>query len=69
MMCPDIQLQSFRSAALKEISNRMPQFNMLPIKQKFVYIISCCDSTCTKIVAPYIYKSLKYVNNIKLENL
>ena len=63
MICCQPEIQSIRSLALYEISKLIPQFTMLSLKEKFIYIMSCCDINCTKIVAPFIRKGMAYAEN------
>ena len=63
MICCQPEIQSIRSLALYEISKLIPQFNMLSLKEKIIYILSCCDINCTKIVAPFIRKGMAYAEN------
>ena len=63
MICCQPEIQSIRSLALYEISKLIPQFNMLSLKEKCIYIMSCCDINCTKIVAPFIRKGMAYAEN------
>ena len=63
MICCQPEIQSIRSLALYEISKLIPQFNMLSLKEKFIYIMSCCDINCTKIVASFIRKCMAYAEN------
>ena len=58
MECTNIKLQAFRDEVLDKITNIIPQFRMLPMKEKFIYVLSCCDMSCTRIVAPYISRCL-----------
>ena len=59
MECPNVRIQSLRVDALSNIITLIPQFKMLPMNEKYIYAVSCCDISCTKIIAPYIHECLK----------
>ena len=62
---PKIIPFSIRSLAFYEISKLIPQFNVLSlIEICMIYIMSCCDINCTKIVAPFIRKGMACVKPI-----
>ena len=63
MECPHFWLTKLRNLCQLELLKRIPQFSYLPIKEKLIYLISCADLTCCKIVAPYIYQCLKFVDD------
>ena len=63
MQCPHSWLTQLRNLCQLELLKQIPQFSYLPIKEKFIYLISCADLTCCKIVAPYMYQCLKFVDD------
>ncbi len=62
MICPDKEVQMIRSEALCAIIKVVPQLEVLPIKENLLYICSCCNSSVTNIVPPFIVKYFRYVD-------
>ena len=52
MECPHSWLTKLRNLCQLELLKQIPQFSYLPIKEKFIYLISCADLICCKIVSP-----------------
>ena len=55
MECTNLYLQNMRTKCLSQLLKHIPQFQMLPMKEKFVYILSGADMTCCKITLPFIW--------------
>ena len=58
MECTNAELQEMRMTAYYKLTEHIPQFRMLPLKEQFFYVFSFCDSSCTRIVAPFIKKAM-----------
>ena len=61
MECINPYLDYLRNEFLYIMKRVVPQFQFLPLKEKFVYIMSCADINCCRIIAPFIHKCIQYV--------
>ena len=57
MECTHFYLPNMRNKCLSQLLEHIPPFQMLPMKDKFVYmyIVSGADMTCCKITLPFIW--------------
>ena len=62
MECTNIQLQELRNQCQRALECSLYQFKFLSIKDKFIYLISCADRTCCKIMASYISKFIVFLD-------
>ena len=53
--CTHFDLQNMRNKCSSQLLKHIPPFQMLPMKEKFVYILSGADMTCCKITLPFIW--------------
>ncbi len=59
MQCSNSSVQSKRINVYKSIIQCIPTFNILPMKEKCMYLFSCCDEMLTQIIAPFINECMK----------
>ncbi len=59
MQCSNSSVQSKRINVYKSIIQCIPTFNILPMKEKCMYLFSCCDETLTQIIDPFINEYMK----------
>ena len=50
MECTNLYLQNMRNECLSQLLKHIPQFQMLPMKEKFVYILSGADIMTWRVV-------------------
>jgi len=61
MRCPDFYLQGLRDEFIKKTAELVPQILFLPMRERFIYIVSCADMNCYKLLAPLLAKGMKYL--------